>query len=78
MFKGLLVRKSTFSIKRSEDHMGTYDNAYDDYQVAKGGGVRFYLTLGGLDVYATGARLLHEVCPSKWSASTCCHGSRCN
>ena len=40
--------------------MGTYDNAYDDYQVAKGESRRAftYLTLGGARfLYATGARL---------------------
>ena len=49
-----------FQSNEVKDHMGTYDNAYDDYQVAKGESRRAftYLTLGGARfLYATGARL---------------------
>ena len=49
-----------FQSNEVKDHMGTYDNAYDDYQVEKGESRRAftYLTLGGARfLYATGARL---------------------
>ena len=52
--------------------MGTYDNAYDDYQVAKGESRRAftYLTLGGARfLYATGARLAAMKFVSSISAS---------
>jgi ubiquinol-cytochrome c reductase iron-sulfur subunit len=49
-----------FQSNEVKDHMGSYDHAYDDYQVARGESRRAftYLTLGGARfLYATGARL---------------------
>ena len=66
------TKQVRFQSSDVKDHMGTYDNAYDDYQVAKGESRRAftYLTLGGARfLYATGARLAAMKFVSSISAS---------